>query len=432
MATSGDKVKLHAQERFDLPDANALQSLLYSYMESALGALLGYGNGCLSRPTLTFTQVGAVFNVTFGAFQLYYSQRETLDPDGVTYKTWRGRVLSHVPGGSQVSVLDYTAARAAAVAANVVPGGIPAGTAGAFPFLWARPLDLDTDTANRRQWSIPGGTEQLVALLTRTRAVVEFKLGDKQPPTNDGKGEWCVFGKITAWNGAGTPVIGTPTITLLPVWDGGGVNAANDAVSDAWLWVDSNNDLGSWWTPGGNNSQTLDIIANPNGLPGVGSGAVSDNWSLGLVHLLSVVRSRFKELLANDGTAAWYDLPAATLKALAGQEYVYASAIVDNTGAGTWELKIADATYAGPKNITGFGVGAQGVGAFGLTWNNVLPAGHKRVGIFVTASGTAAARIAMAKFEDVVATRLDVTVYDAAGLPADVARVYVQVLAVKV
>ena len=34
-----DKVKLHPQERLDLDDARALQSLVYDYVQEALGGL---------------------------------------------------------------------------------------------------------------------------------------------------------------------------------------------------------------------------------------------------------------------------------------------------------------------------------------------------------------------------------------------------------
>jgi hypothetical protein len=51
-----DRVKLYAQERLDLDDANALQSLVYDYVQEALGGLFGRIRGALSVPTITQTE----------------------------------------------------------------------------------------------------------------------------------------------------------------------------------------------------------------------------------------------------------------------------------------------------------------------------------------------------------------------------------------
>ena len=51
-----DKVKLYAQERLDLDDTRALQSLVYDYVQEAIGGLIGHMRGLLSLPTITQTE----------------------------------------------------------------------------------------------------------------------------------------------------------------------------------------------------------------------------------------------------------------------------------------------------------------------------------------------------------------------------------------
>ena len=245
MSSSGKKVRTIAQERVDKPDFDASGSLVYDYLDSALGALLGYGGGLLSTAKVTYTDNGVTYLATLGTFHAYWSSREVFDAPTSTYRAWQGKVLTHTPGGSQVSALDYTANRAAAVAANVVPTGIPVASPGAFPFVWMRPSDVDTNTEARRAWS--GAAEAGIAMLTRTTTLLEFIIADS-PPSSVG-GEWTPIAKITAWAGAGTATLGLPTLTQLSVWDGGGVRSGS-AYSDPWRWADA--EQGLWYDPDGN------------------------------------------------------------------------------------------------------------------------------------------------------------------------------------
>lgn len=389
MASSGNRVRTIAQERVDKPDFDSKDDLVYNYLDSTLGALLGYGGGMLSPAKTTFTDDGVTYNVALGAFHAYYSARETFDAATNTYRSWQGKVLTHIPGGSQVSVLDYTAARAAAVAANVVPTGIPAATPGAFPFVWMRPSQVDTNTEARRYWD--GATEASVAMATRTTTLLEFTIADGAP--SDVGGAWVPIAKITYWDGAGTAVLGLPTLTQLSVWDGGGIQGSS-AYSDPWKWADA--EEGVWYDPAGNTSTASRLLPSiaGGGISYPGFGAMGQNPSFGLIQMLYVVRARVKRLLADDGSVSWLSAPAATIKALKATvddllarvaplevpPYMHMACILDyNAGPQTYTARALSGANASAYNVGG--ATRTGVGQVGVYPPTLLPAGYRVVSV---------------------------------------------------
>ena len=380
------KVRTISKERVDKPDFDAGADNVYAYIESMLGGLLGYGGGLLSPPKLTYTDNGVTYNVALGAFHAYWSQRDTYDAASATYRGWRGKVLSHVPGGSQVSILDYTANRAAAVAANVVPTGIPAGTAGAFPYLWMRPTEVDTDNEARRYWD--GSDEAGVAIDTRTTTYLSFIFADS-PPSSSG-GEWTPIGKITAWTGAGTATITTPTLALLSVWDGGGIKGSA-AYSDPWAWAD--NGEGSWdeGLLDSNNSTVswlFDAMEYVDVDPsGFGALAEPQNRSLGLIQLLYIIRSRIKRVISTDGTTSWLasttgitlealktalDANTAALAALSRSKVIASAVCIWDPGTATYSVNMS--TNLSTATLPAGWAYAAGSGTMVLKWGLPAPA----------------------------------------------------------
>jgi|3_EtaG_2_1085321.scaffolds.fasta_scaffold00295_21 hypothetical protein len=217
-----DKVKLHDLERLDIPDANALQDLVYTYCSRFIGQILGQGNwthdqksfnrgGVFSKPDLTITHnaVGVAgsdafkrtqLKVTLGSkFMVYhYATDDTAisvsadDPREV-----EGHILSIDPSNAQQQdKFDLIGVQDAF------------DSTGQHPYVWVRPVAYDADTATRRKWSTTTSKEVAVALKTRIRTVAEFAFQADDPGP-----EWCAIGRIlmhkpeTAGTGAQKPEI---------------------------------------------------------------------------------------------------------------------------------------------------------------------------------------------------------------------------------
>ena len=380
------QVATFAQERVDKNDFDAGSDLVLQHIETLLGGIMGYGGGLLSAPKLTFTDDGVTYSVTLGAFHAYWSTRDTYDAATTTYRGWRGKAVAHIPGGSQVSTLDYTANRSAAVAANVVPTGIPAGTAGAFPYLWMRPTTVATDTENRRYWD--GSAEASVSVSVRTTTILQFQLADS-PPAAGTSGDWTPIGKITAWAGAGTATLGEPTLALLSVWDGGGVkNGA--AYSDPWAWADNSEDR---WDEGLANRDNSTVSWLFDAMeyvdvdpPGFGETAEPQNRALGLIQLLYIIRSQIKRVISLDGATSWLasttninlealkalvDANTASLAALSRSKVIGSAVCIWDPGTTTYSVNMSTnkstATLVNGWNYAG------GSGTMVLKWGQPAP-----------------------------------------------------------
>lgn len=199
-----DKVKLHDLERLDIPDAAALQNLVYNYCARFIGGLLGQGNwtdsqagfnrgGLFSKPTspITHNVSGGVDGaltrieaklVISTKFVLYHNSTDNTDLSVSTSdpKEVEGHVLAVDPNNAQQQVkFDLMGAQDAF------------NSSGMHPYVWVRPVGYDSDTATRRKWSTTTGAEVATALKTRTRYVVEFAFQADNPGP-----EWCAIGRI--------------------------------------------------------------------------------------------------------------------------------------------------------------------------------------------------------------------------------------------
>lgn len=303
---SGDRTRFVDLERFDLGDALSLQDLIYAYLDNVIGNLLGYGGGCLSAPKITLSSAGGHYYAGYGAFAFYHSDRVLTDDNGTTYKGWEGRILLHDPAKSgnvpAASKVDYTSAKGAAEAAFGGAGLDPFNTAGAYPFVWARPILVNADADARRQWNTGAGQEQPVTVETRQRVRVEFSLGKNNTtaPDPDGGAAWVAVGKFVDWQGG--PGTLTPTIQALSPWD------------NPELWT-ATNEAGNWFDDGWNSNlgarrnvsmgMFLDSLTSGGAIPDGGFTPGADR-SIGLIPMLHLIRKVVLLLHANGNDFNWF------------------------------------------------------------------------------------------------------------------------------
>lgn len=194
-----DKVKLYAQERLDLDDTRALQSLVYDYVQEAIGGLLGHIRGALSAPKITQTENSGSPYIKLSSFQFVTStpvntsaQSVSTPSAGLAFTQFKSIVVSYEPteeASTQISIdtarqyyQDYIGAT-----------------------LWARPIYVDTDTATRVKWDVSQGTDVTFSDETRESQRVEFRLQTSEPSYLDGESKWAPIAKITGWtNGDNT------------------------------------------------------------------------------------------------------------------------------------------------------------------------------------------------------------------------------------
>lgn len=238
-----DKVRFEALERLDLVDADALQDLVYTYVMEAMGGIMGYSvGGALTRITFEDASVHPSYSMTLGPFQFYHVLPS--EGDGTVNAGFRGRVVTYRPqDGGQGAVPSFTDARNAAntwfttnaeLLDSVIDGETASGNnivippeAGADYILWARPIEVETDTDARRRWNVDDGKEDPVALKTRKRTRVEFQWKVSQPsssyPINPDDIPWTGVAKLL-WILMSTddaPGSGNNKAQLIPisVWD---------------------------------------------------------------------------------------------------------------------------------------------------------------------------------------------------------------------
>jgi hypothetical protein len=211
-----DKVKLYAQERLDLDDTRALQSLTEDYLQESFGALLGFGGGALSVPVVTTTENGGSPYITFSPFTFVTTtpnfDRGALSSQGGSVWTQsKARLVNYDPSEESAPEIDITTLRSQWT--NIVA------TYGA-QYIWGRPIAVDTDTATRRKWDVASGAEVTFSAETRTSQRVEFKIQNAEPSFIDENDEsrWTKLGQITGWTN-GTNEGSEPSITWLSAFD---------------------------------------------------------------------------------------------------------------------------------------------------------------------------------------------------------------------
>lgn len=189
-----DKVKLYAQERLDLDDARALQTLVYDYVQEAIGGLFGHIRGALSIPSITQTENGGAPYVELSAFQFVTSRpvdassRAVTTPSaGTAYHQHKSIVVSYDPAEETSTQISIDTARA-----------YYQDYVGAY--LWARPVYRDSDTATRVQWSVAQASEVQFSDETREAQRVEFVVQTNEPTYATGEAKWAAIAEITAWS----------------------------------------------------------------------------------------------------------------------------------------------------------------------------------------------------------------------------------------
>lgn len=233
-----DKVKLHAQERLDLDDTRALQSLVYDYVSEALGGLMGHAHGVLSVPKVVTTENSGAPYITVRPFAFVTttpmetgSTGQPLSdsvPGGIAYKQFKSIVVNYDPEEetSQQIDIDYLRANF-----GVLVLGYGA------QYLWARPISVNTDTATRRKWDVTSGAEVTFSDHTRESQRVEFVIQNGEPSYAEGESRWARVAQITGFTN-GDNAGSTPQITWFSVFDDSMINEFLD-VEDATASTDS-------------------------------------------------------------------------------------------------------------------------------------------------------------------------------------------------
>ena len=167
-----DKVKLHPQQRLDLDDARALQTLVYDYVAEAVGGLVGHISGCLSHPT-TIASGPNTSNVTYielSAFSFVTTNNHgTAQASGIAsvYRQARTIVVNYDPSDSgQTTQINFETARGQ----HALYDGTRTGGK-----LWARPVYVDTDAVSRIKWEIASSQEAVFSPNTRESQRVRFE-----------------------------------------------------------------------------------------------------------------------------------------------------------------------------------------------------------------------------------------------------------------
>ena len=182
----------------------------------------------------------------------YYSDEAAVDINDQTIfthadrmqKAWKGVVVTHDPSDSgqyDLAHLDISEWMVAADAAYQAGGLADLYGSAVTPFLWARPIIVNADWDNRREWDVALGSEQPIAINTRRRIRVEFQFATAEPTVALVGGvpespPWVAIGRLWNWalgtrfnEPAAPPVIGPQDPQLWPIsaWDG----------AQMWRWV---------------------------------------------------------------------------------------------------------------------------------------------------------------------------------------------------
>lgn len=159
-AGNGERVRLVSQERLDIPDTNALQSLVYSYVSRALGGILGPGSGIIVPPRTSWNASTSVltFDTGFQAWDAWESNYPSFPGYSSSNRAYRGGLVEMDPAASgQSATIDLSGVTSAY---GVV--------------IWGKRTEFDGDLDTRRKWDTTTQDEIAFSTETRTKHRVAF------------------------------------------------------------------------------------------------------------------------------------------------------------------------------------------------------------------------------------------------------------------
>ena len=183
VAPIGDTVRVEDDERLDIPDFNALQTLIYETLADVIGGLFGECSGVLGWPTFGTTPASAI---TVGECVFVGVRRRT----GSSHRP-RGGVFPYNPastyqtGSTTLDLFPYSGAEE-------------------NPYLWFARTEMVADVASRRRHT--AGSENTFTPETRVRQRIIFGTSPDKTLAPDENNDWFVWGRVVDWN-AGVPVI---------------------------------------------------------------------------------------------------------------------------------------------------------------------------------------------------------------------------------
>lgn len=204
-----DRVKLYPQERLDLDDVRALQELVYDYDQEALGALLGPVRGVLSVPRVTVTENSGAPYMTLTPFSFITAKAVNSSAVGLAseFAQYKGIVANYLGSEESSALISLDNARA-----------YYQDSAGSW-YLWARPVQADTDTGTRRKWDVASGAEVTFSDETRSSQRVAFALQASEPSyVSATEARWAPIALLTGWSNEDNTG-SVPTWRWLSAWD---------------------------------------------------------------------------------------------------------------------------------------------------------------------------------------------------------------------
>lgn len=362
-----DSVRFQAQERVDLVDAQALQSLVYTAIREALGGVLGGAAGALTtiEAAVSTSGGGSVYQLTMGPCQWIHS--EPINVTSLTYgsaaksvaKGFEAQVVTHVPadeGQAAYTTIDWTAWRNAFNALTVEWSTLTAAQKGAYlPFLWARPEIRDTDSDARREWNVGAGAEAPITIATRQRVITEWQLSTTRPVVAAGDSNqhrWTPVARVVDWTfgatigTAGQPLPDTPKLRTMYAWDlyrsdlyGDGtdanlglfseetVPAATSADAYPATYEDTSAEankllaaVGPLASHGSQEASTAAALtaasAGYSAIDDEGWDAAQVQYRLGIPQVMQLMRRAMARMMDRDGNLRWFEDPPTTLNEL--------------------------------------------------------------------------------------------------------------------
>ena len=230
---SEQKVVFHPLERLDLIDVDALQAQVLEYISTLTGNLLGGSataqvSGMLKQPvTVTISNnVNNAYSIGFSDFILVTNEADSTVPSSrksqvvvydasdsfhgdCDFATVRTSVQNYYNNNGQ---LPYKPSDSSIFYSEVNDGQY-------YPYIWAKAVEVDTATGNRRFWSVANGFEVTQNVVTRRKFGVNFLVQKDKPAAN--LGNYVKIARIEEWTLNGASVqLNSSGIKFIYVADG--------------------------------------------------------------------------------------------------------------------------------------------------------------------------------------------------------------------